>query len=103
MSARASTITDVTMFTQPFVQAQIKENIIAPRHWLCEGNSPVTDEFPAQRASNADNISIWWRHHALFCNAAAPGYSVMHADVIFKLDKGFRHCKQYLKKQKLLV
>ena len=31
---------------------------------LCEGNSPVTGEFPAQRASNAENISIWWRHHA---------------------------------------
>ena len=21
-------------------------------------------EFPAQRASNAENVSIWWRHHA---------------------------------------
>ena len=29
------------------------------------GNSPVTGEFPAQRASNAENISIWWRHHGL--------------------------------------
>ena len=32
---------------------------------LCEGNSPVTGEFPAQRASNAENISIWWRHHGM--------------------------------------
>ena len=30
---------------------------------LCVGNSPVTGEFPAQRASNAENVSIWWRHH----------------------------------------
>ena len=29
---------------------------------LCEGNSPVTGEFPAQRASNAENVSIWWCH-----------------------------------------
>ena len=29
----------------------------------CEGNSPVTSEFPAQIASNAENVSIWWRHH----------------------------------------
>ena len=29
---------------------------------LCKGNSPVTDDFPAQRASNAENVSIWWRH-----------------------------------------
>ena len=30
---------------------------------LCEGNSPMTGEFPAQMASNAENVSIWWRHH----------------------------------------
>ena len=30
---------------------------------LCEGNSPMTGGFPAQKASNARNVSIWWRHH----------------------------------------
>ena len=30
---------------------------------LCAGTSPGTDEFPAQMASNAENVSIWWRHH----------------------------------------
>ena len=30
---------------------------------LCERNSPVTGEFPAQRVSDAENVSIWWRHH----------------------------------------
>ena len=30
---------------------------------LCVGNSPETGEFPAQMASNAENVSIWWRHH----------------------------------------
>ena len=30
---------------------------------LCEGNSPVTGEFPSQRASNAENVSVWWCHH----------------------------------------
>ena len=30
---------------------------------LCAGNSPVTGEFPAQMTSNAENVSIWWRHH----------------------------------------
>ena len=30
---------------------------------LCEGNSPVTGEFPSQSASEAENASIWWRHH----------------------------------------
>ena len=30
---------------------------------LCEGNSPVTSEFPTQSASNTETASIWWRHH----------------------------------------
>ena len=30
---------------------------------LCVGNSPETGEFPAQMASNAENVPIWWRHH----------------------------------------
>ena len=30
---------------------------------LCEGNSPVTGEFPAQRASYSEYVSIWRRHH----------------------------------------
>ena len=30
---------------------------------LCAGNSPVADDFPAQRASNAENVSIWLSHH----------------------------------------
>ena len=34
---------------------------------LCVGKSPGTGEFPAQMASNAENVSIWWRHHALWC------------------------------------
>ena len=32
---------------------------------LCAWNSPVTGEFPAQRASNAENVSIRWRHHEM--------------------------------------
>ena len=32
---------------------------------LCAGNSPVTEEFLAQMANNAENVSIWWRHHAM--------------------------------------
>ena len=31
---------------------------------LCARNSPGTGEYPAQMVSNAENVSIWWRHHA---------------------------------------
>ena len=33
---------------------------------LCEGNSPVTGEFPTQRANNVENVSIQWRHHIVY-------------------------------------
>ena len=30
---------------------------------LGAGNSPLTGELSAPKASNAENVSIWWRHH----------------------------------------
>ena len=33
---------------------------------LCAGNSPVTGEFPAQMASNAEKVSIWCRYHDMY-------------------------------------
>ena len=51
------------LFTQPFAQAQINENIKIRVTDLCEGNSSVTGEFPTRRASNTENVSIWWRRH----------------------------------------
>ena len=41
---------------------------------LCDGNSPVTGDFPAQRASNTENVSIWWRH---------PCLAVTHRNVVW--------------------
>ena len=40
---------------------------------LCVGNSPVTGEFHTQRASNTENVSIWWRRHDIqkFCSATS--------------------------------
>ena len=32
---------------------------------LCAGKFTGTGKFPAQRANNAENVSIWWRHHAM--------------------------------------
>ena len=53
------------LFTESFIQTQIKENMKAPRHLPFAGNLPGTGEFPAQLASNAENVSIWWRHHGI--------------------------------------
>ena len=42
-------------------------NIKTPCHWLLWGklNSPVSGGFSAQRASNAEHVSIWWHHRDL--------------------------------------
>ena len=42
---------------------------------LCAGNSPGTGEFPAQMASDAEYVSIWWRHHGVvYMNVALFGF-----------------------------
>ena len=62
IGAMAYQITRLTLFTQPFIQAQIKENIKAPHHWPLCGEFTGHRWIPAQMASNAENVSIWWRH-----------------------------------------
>ena len=42
----------------------------------CEGILPTTGEFPTQRASNAENVSIWWRHHGNLLDQCL--YSMLH-------------------------
>ena len=37
---------------------------------LFDGNQPVTGWFPSQRASNAESVCIWWRHHG--CEETNP-------------------------------
>ena len=50
------------MFIQPFRHRPQKTSKLRVTG-LCEGNSPVTGEFPSQSASNAENVFIWWRYH----------------------------------------
>ena len=45
------------------MRAHIEETSKPALLALCEGNSPVPGEFPAQGASNVEKASIWWRHH----------------------------------------
>ena len=51
------------LFTQPLFRHRSKKTQKLRVTGLCEGNSPVTREFTAQRASNAEIVSIWWGHH----------------------------------------
>ena len=51
------------LFAKPFVQAQIKKNHKALRHFVRGLHRRPVDYpygFPLQNASNAQNVSIWW-------------------------------------------
>ena len=43
---------------------------------LCARKSPGTGEFPAQIASYAENVSIWWRHHVFRDETHVPVHFV---------------------------
>ena len=58
MGVMVSKNTASPLFTQPFIEAQIKEISMLRVTGLCAGNSPVTGEFPAQMSSNAENVFI---------------------------------------------
>ena len=68
------------LFTQSFIQAQIKQNIKAPRHWPLCGEFTGDRWIPAQRASNAENVSIWWRHLAYDVCESAINHSLPKYD-----------------------
>ena len=62
---------------------------------LCVGNSPGTGEFPAQMASYAENVSIWWRHHGIsyFLTATTVNMAVKK---FISNDFNFAHIKTHL-------
>ena len=64
----------------PFVQAQIKEVT-----GLCEGNSTLTDEFPAQRASDAENVSNG-KPHSSAVNSKSDSYFVVVIVVMYVMS-----------------
>ena len=58
---------------------------------LCAGNSPATGEFPAQMTSNAENVSIWWRHHGIVLKLARSLKCLCEYKFWSKLFS--RHCR----------
>ena len=63
MTMMASQITSLTVVYSTVYSDADQRNIKALRHWPLYGEFTGTGEFPAQRASYAENVSIWWRHH----------------------------------------
>ena len=108
------------MFTQSSIQARSKKISKFRVTGLCVGNSPGTGEFPAQMASSAENVSIWWRHHVnymftnmnylvpawisnyihyiLWCEIIYPFLNLNGAAVIFRneISNFISHCTRYM-------
>ena len=64
MRAMASQITSpVIVLPNRLFRRKSKKTSKLRVRGLCAGNSQVNVESPAQMGSNAENDSIWWRHH----------------------------------------
>ena len=66
MGAMASQITSLTIIHSTVYSYKRKYQTSASLAFVV--NSPVTVEYPTQMASNTENASIWWRHHATRTN-----------------------------------
>ena len=64
MDAIVSQITSLTIvYSIVYSRGKSKKTSKLRVTGLCARNSPMTGEFPAQMASNAKIVCIWWRHH----------------------------------------
>ena len=57
MTPMASQIIGVSIV---YSTLKIKENIKVSRHWPLSRELTSDRKFPAQRAGNTENVSIWW-------------------------------------------
>ena len=62
MTMMASQIINLTVVYSILYSGADQRKIKALRHWPLCREFTGTSEFPAQRASNGENVSIWWRH-----------------------------------------
>ena len=55
----------------------------------CEGNSPMTGESPSQRASYAENVSIWWRHHVSHSHNSWVAFTTISKKLPYRCESHF--------------
>ena len=84
MSPMGSQITGVTIvYSTVWLGGDKKKTSKLQVTGFCEGNSPVTGEFPAQRASNAENVSpfddvVMMLLHPVVRNTVLMSYEWVH-------------------------
>ena len=86
MSAVASQITGVSIvLSSIFSGADQRKHQSSASLAFVRGNPLVTDGFPSRSVDNAENVSIWWRHHdSLSCE-----YSLTPAPPPFQCQCNF--------------
>ena len=53
---------------------------------LCDGNQPMAGGFPSQRASNAENVSIWWCHQVSLTPFVIVGHQLVFYHCYFTIN-----------------
>ena len=93
MGAMAPQITSPTIdYSTMYSRRRSKKKTELRVTGLCEGNSPVTGVFPTQKASNAENVSIRWRHRGVKLKMVVMGIHIywIHT-ALFSLQKRTLH------------
>ena len=63
---------------------------------LSEGNPSVTSGFPSQRDSNAENVSVWWRHHQYLSSRVTKKNDIsLSLDVFRVVSTAWQHRIMY--------
>ena len=75
MSATPSQVPSITI-----VYSIVYSGADQRKHQSSASLASVTGEFPAQRTSNVENVSIWWRHHNSAVAVSIHQQNVSHAD-----------------------
>ena len=63
--SESQVIPSITIIYSTVYSGADQRNIKAPRHWLLCGEFTGDQWIPRTKASKAENVSIWWRHHVL--------------------------------------
>ena len=106
MSAMASQIVGISIVSSAVCSGadQIKHLSSAS---LALWREPVTGRFPSQRASNAENVPIWWHHHDnavniwhhiwgwVACTDCSSGSDYYHEHVYRLMGYGGNNLKGY--------
>ena len=95
MGAMASKFTSLTIvFLNRLFGRRSKKTSKLRVTCLCVGDSPVTGGFPAQMASNAENVSIWWSHHVALWTCLIDSHCAQSTIYAFMVTVGL--CSELL-------